>query len=41
MKALILSIVASFGAFVAATSTMGCAIVWFDEPKMPKCLITK
>ncbi len=41
MKALILSIVASFGAFVAATGTVGCLIVWFDEPEMPKCLIAE
>ncbi len=41
MKALILSIVASFGAFVAATGTMGCVSIWFDEPEMPKCLIAE
>ncbi|MCI5732932.1 MAG: cyclic lactone autoinducer peptide [Tenericutes bacterium] len=41
MKTLILSIIASFGAFVAATGTIGCVSIWFDEPKMPKCLIEK
>lgn len=41
MKTLILSIIASFGAFVAATGTIGCVSIWFDEPKMPKCLIQK
>ena len=41
MKTLILSIIASFGAIVAATGTIGCVSIWFDEPKMPKCLIQK
>lgn len=30
---------AFLGAFVAATSTMGCLLIVFDEPKMPESLI--
>ncbi len=30
---------AVIGAFVAATSTMGCLIVYFDEPNMPESLL--
>ena len=41
MKTLILSIIASFGAFVAATGSMGCVCIWFDEPETPKCLIAE
>ncbi len=29
---------AFLGAFVAATSTMGCLIVFWDEPTMPESL---
>ena len=27
------------GAFVAATSTLGCFILMFDEPEMPESLL--
>ena len=27
------------GAFVAATSTMGCVLIVFDEPEMPESLL--
>ena len=27
------------GAFVAATSTMGCLVLIFDEPEMPASLL--
>ena len=30
---------AVLGAFVAATSTMGCLLVFFDEPEMPEELL--
>ncbi len=30
---------AVLGAFVAATSTMGCLIFFFDEPEMPEELL--
>lgn len=30
---------AFLGAFVAATSTMGCLLIMFDEAEMPKSLI--
>ena len=30
---------AVLGAVVAATSTMGCLLILFDEPKMPESLL--
>lgn len=30
---------AVLGAFIAATSTMGCWVVIFDEPEMPESLL--
>lgn len=30
---------AAIGAFVAATSTMGCLIAIIDEPEMPESLL--
>ena len=33
------TIAASLGAFVAATATMGCIIIIFDEPEMPESLL--
>ncbi len=30
---------AFLGAFVAATSTMGCFVIIYDEPEMPESLI--
>ena len=30
---------AILGAFIAATSTMGCWIIIFDEPEMPESLL--
>lgn len=41
MKALFVSVAAAVGAALAAIGTAGCAIVWIDEPKMPKCLLEK
>lgn len=32
------SIAALLGAFVAATATTGCYMVYFDEPTMPESL---
>lgn len=41
MKALLVSIVSALGALVAASATSGCAIVWIDEPEMPKSMIER
>ena len=30
---------AVIGAFIAATSTLGCWIIIFDEPEMPESLL--
>lgn len=32
-------LLAAVGAFVAATASMGCAIVYLDEPEMPESMI--
>ncbi len=41
MKAVLISIVSTLGAAVAATATSGCIIVFVDEPVMPKSMIEK
>lgn len=41
MKAMLVSIITALGAAVAAVSTTGCAIVFIDEPKMPKSMLEK
>ena len=41
MKAMIVSLIAALGAVVAATSTAGCAIIFVDEPEMPKSMIER
>lgn len=41
MKALLVSMVSALGALVAATATSGCAVVWVDEPEMPKSMIER
>ena len=33
------SIAAAFGAFVAATASMGCVLLILDEPEMPESLL--
>jgi cyclic lactone autoinducer peptide len=30
---------AAIGAFVAATASAGCIIVYFDEPEMPESML--
>ena len=32
-------VAALLGAFVAASATMGCLIIVFDEPEMPESLL--
>ena len=32
-------VAAGLGALVAATATMGCIIIIFDEPEMPESLL--
>ena len=39
MKALLISAISAIGALVAATATAGCAIIWVDEPVMPRSMI--
>ena len=41
MKAVLISIISTLGAAVAATMTSGCAIIFLDEPTMPKAMIEK
>lgn len=41
MKAVLISIISALGAALAATATLGCLIVWFDEPTMPKAMLEK
>lgn len=41
MKALLVSMVSALGALVAASATSGCAVVWVDEPTMPKSMIER
>lgn len=41
MKALFVSAISALGALLAATATSGCAIVFVDEPTMPKSMIEK
>ena len=41
MKAIVISFVSALGALVAATATAGCALVWIDEPEMPKSMIER
>ncbi len=36
---LLVKAVAVLGAFVAATSTVGCWLMIFDEPQMPESLL--
>lgn len=36
---LLVKFAAIIGALVAATSTMGCYILLFDEPEMPESLL--
>lgn len=33
------SLAAAVGAFVAATSSMGCILIILDEPEMPESLL--
>lgn len=41
MKALLISAISAIGALLAATATTGCAVVWIDEPTMPKSMLEK
>ena len=41
MKAILVSIVSALGALVAATATQGCAVIFVDEPTMPKSMLEK
>ena len=36
---LLVKVAAAVGAFVAATATTGCWLVFFDEPEMPESLL--
>ncbi|MBR2138656.1 MAG: cyclic lactone autoinducer peptide [Bacilli bacterium] len=36
---LLSTIVAAIGAFIAATATSGCYIIYLDEPEMPESLM--
>lgn len=37
----IANILATIGMEAAVTGTQGCAYLFLDEPKMPKCLLDK
>ena len=41
MKTIIVSAVAALGALVSGVATSGCLMFWFDEPTMPKSMLTK
>lgn len=41
MKALLISAISAIGALLAATATTGCAMVFIDEPTMPKSMLEK
>lgn len=41
MKALLISAISAIGALLAATATTGCAVVFIDEPTMPKSMLEK
>lgn len=41
MKAVLISLISALGAAVAATATSGCAMVFIDEPTMPKSMLEK
>ena len=41
MKALFVSAITAIGAFLAASATSGCVLVWIDEPEMPKAMIER
>ena len=36
---LLVKLAAGAGAFIAATSTLGCWVLLFDEPEMPESLL--
>ena len=33
------TLAATLGAFVAATATAGCIVIYFDEPTMPESML--
>ena len=41
MKAAVISVLTALGAAVAATASVGCIVVWVDEPSMPKAMIER
>lgn len=41
MKSIVISIVSTIGALVAASATTGCLMIWIDEPNMPKTMIER
>ena len=41
MKAIVVSVVAALGALLASASTAGCALIFADEPTMPKSMIER
>ncbi len=41
MIAFLTSLVAAAGSALAAVSTTGCLLVFFDEPEMPKSMIER
>lgn len=41
MKALLISVVSALGAMFAAAATSGCAIIYVDEPVMPKSMLER
>ena len=41
MKAAVISVLTELGAAVAATASVGFAIIFIDEPSMPKSMIER
>ncbi len=41
MKAAVISVLTALGAAIAATASVGCAIIFIDEPSMPRAMIEK
>lgn len=41
MKAMLISLISALGALVATTASAGCALVFVDEPQMPKSMIER
>lgn len=41
MKAVLISIISALGSALAATATVGCALIFIEEPTMPKAMLEK